>query len=286
MNRRVGCALLGLGAVLIGALVFGAATLRRSDGGGDSPEFLVREYTVGECITWDQSIPAEIDAKPIAVSCRRPHLKEVTGVFDLDDGRSEPTEAEWDELTEEKCLPATAAYLGHPVFDGHLNPIQTGSITPNHSAWVHHKRVLKCTISLRQPSLALHQRHIHPVLRTRVAQQPRLSPYRRGDCIRTSGKRTGTVPCTSPHQFEVTGVVDASEMSEEVPNDAAWERDMGPVCEAMFADYFGGSPPAEADQSFYRISADEWAADIRGVPCVAARYDGQEPRTLRRSLRP
>jgi hypothetical protein len=118
------------------------------------PTFVLRQYTIGDCVTWRPSKVGQIETH--VVPCDQPHLVEIVGSFNLDQRlRHFPSSGELQVLIATDCARETRALLGHAVG----GDVQFGAIYPHPEAFDRGENTLWCWARKRAPGLGPETRY-------------------------------------------------------------------------------------------------------------------------------
>jgi hypothetical protein len=103
-----------------------------------------RDYSPGDCVTWDQSASAMPEQSTKVVSCDSAHLAEVMGIATAPDSAASPTPDQWHAIFQSVCYPLATKYLGYPLLaDGRF---YASGITPTAEGWDQGIRYFYCTL--------------------------------------------------------------------------------------------------------------------------------------------
>lgn len=102
----------------------------------------VFELGVGDCITDDVAMTGEVSEVPI-IDCDRPHDAEVFHSYTIDRSAL-PDQAELQQIVDEQCLPAFAAFVG---LDYSSSKLQVNYLSPTTESWKAGDRELLCLVN-------------------------------------------------------------------------------------------------------------------------------------------
>jgi hypothetical protein len=228
-----------------------------------------RDFQSGNCVLWDQTatgngpwgVPTQV------VGCSHPHLVEIVGTAQqiAGFGQSWPGEAAIDAYTNQHCAAPIRSFLGYG-----LDPygrFGIGSIQPTPDGWMAGDRSYYCDIQLSSgaPSTAKLTLFTGEV---RGADQELLDPV--GSCLKVGAPVP--VPCSGPHQLELTGNVTISAGATQWPASAErWQMLVGSRCANVNLNYVGGTYPPGYQTSWLELPASSWAAGERTIQCTIGR---------------
>jgi hypothetical protein len=224
-----------------------------------------RGFRRGDCVTYDQTPGREAETMKV-VSCALPHLLEVSGGLDLGDRFDHyPTKDEWGAVLDHECGQSVAALLGAPrdpagrFIPSAVFATKEGWERGDHTAW--------CGVIEAPQAPPPSDGHREPFTgKAEGVPQARLVPV--GSCWRNND--ASAVPCTEPHDYEVSGRVDLSGRTRpppEVTDNAAWNKIVGADCQRLARKYVAhGFAPKRVGWS--PISKESWAAGSRIVECT------------------
>lgn len=222
-----------------------------------------RAYAPGDCITWsEEGNAAAGDTR--TVTCREPHLLEVSASLDLS-GRFDtyPTATDWDSVLAGDCRPSVDALLGQPLDP--FGKFAIFGVFPTRDSWAFGERTVWCGLTGRDASLAL--RAVPLTEEARNATQALIAPV--GTCI---GARSEWVPCTDSHLREVTGHAAVTGTAPpDAGDDRAWQALLGTRCEDFARAYLGRPLGADDLVGWQPIDPRSWVAGRRTVECLIAR---------------
>ena len=242
-----------------------------------------RSYTLGVCITWDQTLDgARHETRD--VSCDEPHLMEMTGDLTTEAKFDQfPTESEWDSLIDVECGPPTKKYLG-----ASLDPrgrYYLSALRPLKEGWARGDRRLHCGIKQRGFEPVLDDEP-EPEFVGRVDARAQQLLYPVGGCLSLDDRVP--IACTEPHEFEFVGNVDLTGKIADVPEDASddfFEPILDPECTKM-TEAFLGRPMAEDEQlSWYGVRRSTWEIGGHLAQCAVVQLDDDGPVTRTTSLK-
>lgn len=281
VGGRRGCLIWGAVASLLVALVVavGVAARWRNEKEPERRSQTVsledQDYRAGDCLTWAQGEDGPEADRAEKVPCSEEHLRDVVAVLQLDDVEGGfPTAEEWEDL-EARCHPLTDRYLGRYV-SSPLNPVSRATIKPSRDTWARGDRKLVCELGLRQMDLAAKRARVRVPYRGRIRDLDLLSPFEAGDCVRWDDDDFGIVPCTDPHQYEVTGIVDVHAPETKATRVPAADRVGASSCPSRLQSHLGGSVPTGVSSTFIPLEQDDLDGGVRGLVCLGARFLGQD----------
>jgi hypothetical protein len=236
----------------------------------------ISDYTVGDCVTWDQGETDSGNRQTRVVACDQPHLIEITGKINLPDHGSYPTDSQWtDVLSGGDCAKLAGAYVA-----GGLDPFgafQVGAIKPLPGAWAVGNRTVWCGIEATIRVAADFPNHPEPFTGgVRTQSQALLWPT--GSCLAgdtTASMVIGTVPCSQPHLYEIAGDVDAGAHFSDAPahDSPLWGSQLGPACLTVARAAFGGQVPPGVDVFVFPIGPAGWRTGTHHTECGIDRLD-------------
>jgi hypothetical protein len=291
VGGRRGCAIWGTVAVaaLVALVAIGVAVQWRQrvaeERSSRSVPLEDQDYEVGDCLTWAQDEEGPETNRAEIVPCDEEHLREVVAVLQLDDVQGDfPSEEEWVDLRA-RCHPHVERVIG-PYENSVLHPLGRPTIKPSRGTWARGDRKLVCEIGLRQVDLAAKRARVRVPYRGRARDLDLVSPFAAGDCISWTDEEIGTVPCDQPHQYEVTGIVDLHHEDTRATTAAEALLVGGARCPRLLAEHLGGAPPPDVTPTWIPVDQDDLDGGVRGLVCLAVRYDGDEARDLVGPIRP
>jgi hypothetical protein len=240
-----------------------------------------REYEVGDCVTWDQSEDVRGQRNTSVVPCTAPHLIEITGSYVVPGlFPPYPSDAGWREIGDENCDELATAYLATT-----LDPngrFDSGWLIPLPDAWAGGEHRLWCGLTAKtfpRDDSGPSERVSFSPLTESAKGKDQAFLYGTGACLAlaTDGSIGAAVPCSSAHDFEVTGSVDVRGRASELPPTAdAWHQLVGDDCERLATSYLGRAPSdPNVRSSFLGIPPESWAVGRRVVECMVGVYDAQ-----------
>lgn len=226
------------------------------------------DYHTGDCLMWDQSQADHGSPEPFVLDCKDPHIREVMGPVTITGEAHYPSEAEWQRLHTRLCDPLIERRLGFAL--DHNGRIEGRHFGISRESWAEGKRTMWCTVTVRQPDVALRAKSISPTWVGRAAKLSQTFLYPVGSCLQWEPE-VGTVPCTKPHLFEVIGNVDVRKLSKVSRSTDQWEALTKPRCvQQLFAAYGAkGEPPDGLVTSILTITPEDWKAGRRTIQCIA-----------------
>ena len=187
----------------------------------------------GSCLTWPAG-SADISK----VDCAAKHLFEIAGTVDLTSkypaGASFPDGTLWQKIAQDNCGPVVSKYMS-----GKLDPAgkySANALNPTAQQWSGGARTIRCGLQAAGPGGAL-----QPTTGSaRTADQSNI--YAVGTCLGIKNKDVSDpVPCTSPHAYEIVGIVDLkSQFPDGYPSDDKQQTALSTRCVKANADYTGG----------------------------------------------
>lgn len=188
----------------------------------------------GACLTWNTP-----DARDIAqVPCTAEHEFEVIGAVNVPAARGEtppqPTQPEWQRLTQQRCTPEAERYLG-----GRLDPagkFSVGALTPTRDQWADGERTMRCGLQHAGTSGA-------PLAVTGSAKDTDQSDvHEPGTCLGITPESSvgDPVECSQQHAYEIVGNVDlAEEFGEGYPPEDQQSEKLPALCNRELKEYYG-----------------------------------------------
>ncbi|MGV9670612.1 septum formation family protein [Gordonia sp. NPDC003504] len=283
--------LIGLAAVLVGALVAGGIAVamgafddRGSVGDtdiGESERLAENAFTQsgpGDCLTWPENKPGE----PVNVPCAEEHRFEVAGALNTailpgsEFGESAPwpgTER-FGQIRDEQCPVIVNRYL-----DGRLDPqgrFSVGLMYPPQDQWVKGARELRCGLQVTGAD------GTPQLFAGKVADQDQSFQWAAGTCIginpetRQVAVPPTTVSCSEPHAFQTTGIVDLAQRFGDKNSGRPWPavKDQNAylttICPAQAERFVGGKTKLDAttlNVQWSVISEPRWLSGSRKVVC-------------------
>ena len=108
----------------------------------------LRDYQVGDCVSWPASARAASLSTTTVVQCTSPHFVEIAGQAEVGPEVIDyPTHDEWASIITKACEPIVAGYLG-----GVLDPrgrFDTHAIHPTRLLWELTNHILNCAVGYR-----------------------------------------------------------------------------------------------------------------------------------------
>lgn len=225
-------------------------------------ELADRVYERGHCYAWDQDL---LTAPVSDVACSKTHLYEHVVTFEIDaqPGAPYPTD-DFEAYERQYCDKPVLAYLGGPI-DPSGNLYVT-SLSPLERYWRTGDRTIDCGIGRHtgNPFVANPDKYDEAVGAADQKHQVRLDPI--GTCYRKTAGAYGTVACSEPHSYEVTGVATVSGVAS-APSNSYYDRTVSPVCARQVRHYLGRGTKAKEVAGWDLLSAASWAAGTRQVQC-------------------
>ena len=236
-----------------------------------------REYTEGDCVTWDQDATSTDQPPTRVVPCDQEHLIEIAGHMEAPAGLSSdyPSDAVWNELRDTECRRIVERHMRGP-----LDPkgrYQAGWLRPLPAAWANGERTAWCGIIAIPIDVAV-SRDIPAELRpftgrARIEDQQQL--YDAGTCLTQTpdGGIAAVVACTEPHSLEIPGAIQLDQTAARPVTDEAWQTVAIPPCRRLAAAYLNRPLSRDVLVGFFRISQASWDAGARKVECTLVRAD-------------
>ncbi len=147
-----------------------------------------------------------------------------------------PTETQWDAINKRYCNPIAHSFLGHPL--DLYGRFASGIIYPLRFGWESGDRDLVC--GLIAAGKAAVPNWLIPFTGTvEGADQAQTCPA--GTCLELTATETrGEIPCSAPHQAEVTGTATLPDTADgQPPSDAAFEELADSRCKAVATRFLG-----------------------------------------------
>jgi hypothetical protein len=267
-KRRTGqTRLLMVGAVVGALVVLTSSTLFHWPGAGvstaaeDDPN-VAFDAPDGSCLTW----PAGT-ANISKVDCAGNHLFEIAGTVDLTAkypaGAPFPDGTLWQQIARDNCGPVVSKYM-----NGKLDPAgkyTANAINPTAQQWSGGARTIRCGLQAAGPGGAL-----QPTTGSaRTADQSNIFPV--GTCLGIKDKGVSDpVPCTSPHAYEIVGIVDLkSQFPDGFPTEDKQQTALSTRCVKANADYTGGLDLGKfkLGLTWDTIKQDSWNVGSTKVNC-------------------
>ncbi|MBX3287192.1 MAG: septum formation family protein [Actinobacteria bacterium] len=244
-----------------------------------------QDYRPGDCLTWAQDEDGPESDRAEIVPCTEEHLREVVAVLELDDVPGGfPDEDAWRDL-KARCHPHVERVIG-PYENSILHPLGRPTIAPSRDTWADGDRKLVCMVGLRQVDLAAKRARVRMAFRGRVRDLDLVSPFAAGDCVSWTDEEIGTVPCDQPHQYEVTGVVDLHARPTRPTGELQTIHIASQECPDRLAEHLDGAPAPGISWSWIPMDQDDLDGGVRGLVCLAARFEGPEALELVGPIRP
>ncbi len=220
----------------------------------------------GDCLTW----PGSDATTARIVPCSDPHKFEVAGALPHAFASSAPFPSEpvLAAARDQQCSAVVASYLTKQLDP--MGRFEVGLLSPNQTAWAAGDRTMRCGIEEVDGTGAPQD------ITGRVADQDQSVAWPVGTCIGvgTQHEATSPVPCTEPHAFEVTALIDMA--SQFGGPDAAWpslqaqEDYLAKACAAQTATWFGdpqGLRRSGLQLQWTKLAQASWSAGSRKVIC-------------------
>lgn len=236
-----------------------------------STEVSFTDAEKGDCVNWVPGADG-VNTGFSKVDCVQPHRFEVasrenletypTSEFGPDAAR--PDLPRQEQLTAELCNGPTLTYL-----EGRWDPegqYTISPILPPKSSWERGDRTMLCGIMA--PGADGRAREVVGV----AAQQDQSRAFKPDTCVRVSGDLTSEVPCSEPHAWQVTQMVNLGELFPQGwPTVDQQNEKLNEVCTGAARNYLGGD-----DGLYYStltpfwntIQQQSWAAGSRTVNCA------------------
>jgi hypothetical protein len=222
-------------------------------------------YVGGDCVTWNEGFTTAV------VPCTALHLMEVIGRATEGGGAgvSFPSKAEWDNTVELQCAPLAAPYLGYLLDEA--GRFAVTDLHPSAAGWNEGEREVLCGIEAKWPGTPFPYapRQFLP-FRGRVKGQDQAYLYGTGSCVDLP---TGTVACSEPHLYEITGTYTISSAPTFPIDDDGWDAAVGSGCEQPTLHYTGGRLPAGASIGWVPFFRSSWDMGRRVIECAVVRRD-------------
>ncbi|GGP37279.1 hypothetical protein GCM10010185_05790 [Saccharothrix coeruleofusca] len=236
--------------VMVGAFVGALALLALSTftswpvggggGGGvlgglaEEPVNPAYDSQAGDCLDWQRSDLSDITK----VDCAAQHRFEVSGVVDIGSAFGPqapfPGDEQWQQISQQHCTQVSLDYLG-----GKFDPFgkyTVGPLNPGERRWSEGQRTLRCGLQVAGPAGGL-----FPSFGS-ARTQDQSDVYDPGVCLGINGKSVGDpVDCAQPHTFEIVGVVNLGQASQEFPSPERQDEVMAGECDRIAAEYSGGA---------------------------------------------
>ncbi|CCH27472.1 hypothetical protein BN6_01390 [Saccharothrix espanaensis DSM 44229] len=219
---------------LLGLSTFTSWPVGAGGGVPGTTEVVNPVYTsqAGDCLNWTKRTLSDVTK----VDCKAQHMFEVTAVEDIGGAYGPqapfPTDEQWQEISEERCVKASLAYLG-----GKFDPAgkyTVGPLNPGERLWQSGQRTLRCGLQVAGPAGGL-----LPAYGT-AKTQDQSAVFDPGVCLGvTEALGVGDpVDCAEPHTFEIVGVVTLP--AGDFPPLDKQDEIMSGECPRIAAEYSGG----------------------------------------------
>jgi len=195
------------------------------------PELTERSYKDGECVIWKLGGTFERSVKTVA--CDQPHFLEMLAFTKANPSSNYPTPAEWKDFLQASCTARAEKYLGHAIDP--YGAYHVGGIIPLPEAWANGRHTVHCGIG----SGVSMSSNDNPVLTAKVdpLQQSRLYPV--GTCFAITFLGDYPSDCNQPHNYEVSGLVDAAGRIDHPPAQDELYALVGDECRQQSQAYLG-----------------------------------------------
>ena len=224
-----------------------------------------REYAVGTCALWDESLELRILPVEI-VSCDQLHAIEITGRTVVPNEWTNlpyPDDNVDKRMTDVACTSFAETYIGEKLDPNGF--IYVTSLTPTKQGWNAGDRVIWCGLS-HLPVTADEAESIGSTQGYRASRSVRSVtqrlPFKTGDCV-ADGPYKIVVDCSELHAYQFVGWADLSDQvtQPERQADLLWQR-CGPLVEG-----FAGSIPRSMGTWHFFITEESWNVGVRSYPC-------------------
>ena len=222
-------------------------------------QLATRSYEPGDCVTWEEGSADR--AHTLVVDCTEPHRMQIMGKHLMPFSEDYPAPEAWGALHEHECKALAEEFLGFPLDPFGRFAVQ--SIIPTPSGWAASDRTVWCTVGpwLDDPA--------GPLITVDVRTADQHIAYEVGQCVSFPGDGLPlVVPCDQPHEWEITGAVDFSDLTAP-PGDEESDR----RCEGPTGAYLGGRSPDPWDYGYEILAPESWAAGTRAAHCFLAQWD-------------
>ena len=227
----------------------------------------LRDYQVGDCVSWPASARAASLSTTTVVQCTSPHFVEIAGQAEVGPEVIDyPTHDEWASIITKACEPIVAGYLG-----GVLDPrgrFDTHAIHPTRLLWELTNHILNCAVGYR-PQRQLERGHsITMTGSARGTSQTATLPT--GSCLTltTSGHFDLPGDCAQPHVVEVAGVADVTGKIDHFPAPHELDGILGPTCRLLAAQYLEHPLGGDMTSAWLTLGPESWLAGRRVFECL------------------
>ncbi len=220
---------------------------------------VVRDYQVGDCVTWDQD-SAEGATSPDVVNCAKPHLVQMTGRAPIKDSSSFPGKAYFEKIDATTCVTKARAVLGHDLdLHGRYAPFV---VYPQEVSWQIGKHVVWCGL---MSGLSPEGRFAPMTGSARGADQALDLPA--GTCL-VKYPKPSKVSCTARHDIQVVGSLDLRGRYDSVPTARQWSELAHTDCTPAARKFLGHDPTPPTKVGVLPLSSQSWAVGTRSTECI------------------
>ena len=251
----------------------GAAAPTSASAPSTSVQLAKRSYDVGDCITWDQTgtdtgsetIGLNSGRTTSTVDCATPHLMQVAGRITAPGNSMESAMPQLDAAIQTQCPPLVEALLGRPLDPTGRFNLQT--IIPTTESWAQGDRDVWCGVGGHGTTDAATGAQQETPIDVDARGATQSLPVVLGTC---GSRTTSSVPCTSPHSWEITGSfeLDPSVVPPAANDTAAWDQLAGSRCQLITNAYLGRPTPASATAGWLTFNPKSYAAGDRTIRCI------------------
>lgn len=241
----------------------GGSTGIGPNGASPVPGLNAENLVAGVCLTWTEDGLGQ--GIPRRVPCSEPHLVEVVSDrIPFESGNQQWLGAAGTaQLIATNCSAPARDYLGYDLDpDGRFG---VAAFIPGAGSWVAGNHYLWCYIAEKtaNANLATFSGEV------RGADQTYLLPT--GTCVLTT-KSAFPVPCSTPHNLEVTGSIKIASTDRTEATGHAWFSLVYP-CRVLDLRYLGGTDPPGVLTASSSIPEASWEAGTRTIECNILRVD-------------
>jgi len=236
----------------------------------------------GSCLVWPAGT-TDISQ----VDCAAKHLFEIAGTVDLTAkypaGAPFPDGTLWQKIAQDNCGPVATKYMS-----GKLDPngkYSVNALNPTAQQWSGGARMIRCGLQFAGHGGALQL----TTGSVRTADQSNIYPV--GTCLGIKDKDVSDpVPCTSPHSYEIVGIVDLkSQFPDGYPSDDKQQTALSTRCVQANASYTGGLDLSKfkLGLTWDTIKQDSWNVGSTKVNCKVGKKleDGSGLDTVTNSVK-
>jgi hypothetical protein len=229
-----------------------------------------RQYKAGDCVTWNLDLGKRSERSTKIVPCDQPHLFEHVAKVSIHHVTTFPTSSEWLSIIDTACAKPVADRLGYA-----LDPqgkFFHSAIHPRLEGWNEGDRELNCGIGARRDAGGDEHYDIDVLFAGVVKGQDQTFLLPVGTCYSYPTADTGrSVPCTEPHDVEVTGHTDIN--TAALPSTAGQWSAATEQCESLSASYAPSAAASGFEYGYLTMEQSSWDTGRRKVECTLAKYD-------------